>query len=74
MKLTIVSSKPEVALGQLLKPGNDVEGGGLAAARRPEQHRELLVADLEIELVDRGDRAVPLGDLVEADPRHRLSP
>ena len=43
----------QVAAGDLLQPGDHAQGGALAAARRADQHQELLVADLNVEVVDR---------------------
>ena len=54
----------QVAAGDLLEPGDHAQRGALAAARRADQHQELLVADLNVEVVDRGDLAVLLGDVV----------
>ena len=36
-----------VAVGDLLEAGDHAQGGGLAAARGPDQHQELAVLDLE---------------------------
>src|SRR5258708_23495435 len=54
----------EIAVAQILEPGDHVERGRLAAARRTEQDQELLVANLEIEMIDRDYAAVTLDDLV----------
>ena len=46
----------------LLEPGDHAQRGRLAAARRPDQHDELLVLDHEVDVADRGDPAVALAD------------
>ena len=56
--------------GGRLQPGDHAQRRGLAAARRPDQHDEFLVRDLEIERGDDGHRAEGLGDVCEADARH----
>jgi hypothetical protein len=56
--------------GRPLEPGGDVEDRALAAARRPEQGDELLRRDRERHVVDGGDAAEALGDLLETDTRH----
>ena len=47
------------ALGRQLEAGDHPQGGGLARARRSEHREELAVANLEVDPVDRGDRAAP---------------
>ena len=42
----------------------------LAAAGRPEQHDELAVGDVEIEVLDHGDIAVVLQDVAELNGWH----
>ena len=34
-------AKPDLARGRMIKPAEDIEQRGLAAAGRPEQHRQL---------------------------------
>ena len=41
--------------------------GGLAAAGRTDEDQELLVVDFEVQVVDGGDIAVPLDDVLERD-------
>ena len=64
----------DVARGRALEPGDHAQGRGLAAARRAEQADDLAGRDVEIDIVDRDERAELLGDLAELDGRHgRLS-
>src|SRR5205085_175617 len=44
--------------------------GRLPAAGGPDENHEFPVADLEVEVLDHRDLAVPLGDLLESDLRH----
>ena len=62
------------AVGRVLEPGDHPQRGRLAAARRPEQHEELLVGDVEGQVVDGDDVAEPLRDVLERDPSHGGSP
>ena len=62
---------PDRALGRILEPRDHPERGRLPAARRPEQHEELVVLDLEVEVAHRDDVAEALRDVVEHDPSHR---
>jgi hypothetical protein len=50
-----------------LEPGDQPEARGLAGAGRAEQREELAVLDLEVDVVDRNDRAELLGDAFESD-------
>src|SRR5205085_257267 len=61
----------DLAVGDLLQAGEHAEGGGLAAARRPDQHHELRVAHLQVEVVHRGGvRLVPLRHVLVGYGRH----
>ena len=51
----------DLALGDLLEAGNHAQGGGFAAAGGADEHDELLVGDVDIEIVHRDDAA--FGDL-----------
>ena len=60
----------DIAAGDLLETGDHPHGRGLAAARRPEQHEELLVRDIQIEIID-GDEVTPsLGQVSQSDLSH----
>ncbi len=54
----------------VLEPRDHPQRGRLAAARRAEEHEELLVGDVEGEHVDGGDVVEPLRHLIERDPPH----
>jgi hypothetical protein len=62
------------AAADLLQPGDHPQQRGLAAARRPDQHQQLAVGDLEAGAVH-GDVAVrvDLAESIERDRRHRQS-
>jgi hypothetical protein len=60
----------DVALGQLLEAGDHVERRGLAAARRPQEDHEFLVANLHVQAIDGDDVAVAFGHVVEQDAGH----
>src|SRR5690606_11706193 len=59
----------ERPFGGVLETGDHAEGGGLAAARRPEEGEELAVADGQLEVVDRHHLAEALRDPDEFDRR-----
>jgi hypothetical protein len=60
----------ERALGRLLEPGDHAQRRGLAAARGPDEHHELLVVDLEVELLDDAHVAEALRDPLECYAGH----
>ena len=61
----------EVALGDLLQPGDHAQRRRLAAARRPHQHQELVVNDLQIQVAnDGGARCVGFGDVLKSHLSH----
>ena len=61
----------QLAVGDLLEPGDHPQGRGLPAARGPDEDHELPVLHLEVEALDRlGAVRVPLGHAVEDDVRH----
>ena len=56
---------------RVFEPHDHAQRSRLPAARRAEEHEELLVGDVEGQLVDGGDVVEALGDLVQRDPTHR---
>ena len=52
----------DLARGRLLEAGDHAHGRRLAAARRAEEHHELLVADIEVDVVDADEVAPGFGD------------
>ncbi len=63
---------PELAVGDLLEPGDHAQRGRLAAAGRADEHHQLAVLDREIEVEDRLRAVVvDLLDVGELDLRHR---
>ena len=59
------------ARAHLLEPGDEPQRRRLAAARRSDQHDELLVLDLEIEVDHGRNRPVRLADPLQRNFRHR---
>ena len=58
----------ELTAGRLLEPGQHVQRRRLAAAGRAEQHQQLAVLDLEVEIADGGEPALELlADVDKAD-------
>ena len=53
----------DLALGDILQPGDHLQQRALAAPRRPEQHQELVILDRQIDIAD--DRlGVPIAVLL----------
>ena len=48
-----------------VEPGDDPQQRGLARARRPEQRQQFAVGDLQIDAVERGERAELLHDILD---------
>jgi len=64
----------ERAAAEILQPGDHAQRRGFAAARRPDEDHELLVADRQVQLLDDGDIAVALADMVEDNLGHGAAP
>ena len=70
--LTTRSPMRTVPLRDRLEAGDHPQRGGLAAARRADEHHELAVGDVEVERADGfGAVGVDLPDVVENDVCHR---
>ena len=65
----VLAADQHLAFARLLEAGDHPERRGLAAARRPEEGKELAGADLKIEPLGRHDVAEPLSDAAELDQR-----
>ena len=61
---------PERAVADLLEAGDHPEAGRLAATGRSDEHHEFAICDFEVEIVDREDVTIFLGDMVERNGRH----
>ena len=73
--LTIVAADEDVAAGDVLEARDHAQRRRLAAARRADEHHELVVGDLEVDAAHRLDLIVLLDDLAQRDFRHgRISP
>ena len=60
----------DLALGDLLEPGDHPQQGGLAAARRTDQHHELAVGDVDLDAVQDVHATEILVDLADLDRSH----
>src|SRR5690606_31619028 len=63
----ILPVEQDAALARLLEAGEHAQERGLAAARRAEQREELALVDRQRQIVDGGEVAEPLGDVLEGD-------
>jgi hypothetical protein len=57
----------DATLGRLFEAGDHAKRGRLAAAGGPEQGKEFAAADVEVDAVNRGQFAEPLGQLDQQD-------
>ncbi|EAR50929.1 hypothetical protein OG2516_13691 [Oceanicola granulosus HTCC2516] len=64
----------ELARTDRLEAGDHAQQGGLAAARRPDQHDELPVRHLEVDVAQHLGAAVGLRDAGKSHVRHGLTP
>jgi hypothetical protein len=61
----------QLAVGDVLQPGDHAQAGGLPAARGADEDDELAVGDVQVGLLDGlGAVRVPLGEVVELDGCH----
>jgi hypothetical protein len=60
-----VATDRDVAAGDLLEAGDHAKRRALAAARRPDQHDELLVRDVEVDTAHRQHLVILLDDLTQ---------
>jgi hypothetical protein len=60
----------DLTRGRVLEPGDQPQKRGLAAARGADEHHELAVLDIEVELRDDRRRAEGLVDVAELDGAH----
>jgi len=58
-------------VGDRLEAREHPQGGRLARARRADQHHELAVGDVQVQLADGLDRSEALDHAVEGDSRHQ---
>ncbi|MCY1366601.1 hypothetical protein D9M69_535050 [compost metagenome] len=56
----VLARDVQLAFGRLFEPGNDVEQGGLAAARGADQDQELARLDVNVDALEHLDRLVAL--------------
>ena len=68
-----LAAHENLAIGRRFKAGNHAQHGGLAATGRAEQRDELAVGDGEAHVVDGGDAAELLGDVLKLDAHGRVS-
>ena len=57
----------DAALGRILKPGEHAQQRGLAAAGCAEQGEEFALVDVERQIIDGGEVAENLGDVLDGD-------
>ena len=70
-----LAADPQLAVGDVLEPGDHPQRRRLPAARRADEDHELAVGDVEVQLLDGLEAVgVALGDLVENDVGHCVSP
>ena len=63
----VLALDPDLAVGDVEQPGDAVEQRRLAAARRAEQHDELALGDVDVQLVEDRQRAVGEGQVLDRD-------
>ena len=58
-------------VGHVLEPGEHAQRGRLAAARRADEHEELAVGDVDVEVVDGRGVVEALGHVLVRDRGHQ---
>jgi hypothetical protein len=66
----VAAVEQDLAAGRLLEAGDHPQGGGLAAAGRPQQREELALGDPEVDVLDGPDVVAAGGELLLH--RHQL--
>jgi len=69
-----VAADHDVAVGDILQPGNHSQRGRFSAARRSHQHDEFMVGDVQIDAAHRLDVVIPFDNLAQGDISHRHQP
>ena len=69
-----VAADHDVAVGDVLEPRDHPQRGRLAAARRSDQHDELMVGDVEIDAAHRLDVVIALDHLTQRHVSHEFNP
>ena len=66
-RLMSIAADLDRAAGRPQDPGDHAEGRGLAGAVRAQESEQLALRHVEIDVVDRGELAVPLGEMGQSD-------
>jgi len=53
----------QLAIGDVLEPGDQAQQGRLAAARRPDEHHELAIGDVQVDAAGDGHTLITLADI-----------
>ena len=69
----VMSTNFDAPVAHIDQAGNAVQQGGLAATRRPEQHQELALLHIKIEILDDFVCAEANTQFVDADTAHGLA-
>src|SRR5262249_45198986 len=72
-RVDALAAEPDAAVIELAKPRNHAQQRGLAAARRPEQRKELAVVDGERDTVDRAHGTERARYTLDRDRGHGVS-
>jgi hypothetical protein len=67
-------AEPDLAVGDVLEPGDHPHRRGLAAARGAEEHQEFPVGDGQVEVVDPDVVAPALADVLQPQFGHGVTP